>query len=123
MWGDCNVGAGVGAMGCTLGSCVLMFTGMCFVAGITLGVGVAVGRGSGILSILFNCVANVSSALRTGSPASKLGVVVDGGAVKMVMISTAACFRKSVNFTCGNGTLVGKNVTVSHVLTCFVRGK
>ena len=63
------------------------------------------------------------SALRTGSPACKLGVVVDGGAVRIVMISSAARFRKSASFTCGNGTLVGKNVTVSHVLTCFVQGK
>ena len=75
------------------------------------------------MSILCSCVANVSNAFLTGSPASKLGVVVDGGFVKMVMISVAACFRKSASLTYGNGTLVGKNVTVSQSLTCLVRGK
>ena len=65
----------------------------------------------------------MSNAFLTGSPASKLGVVVDGGCVKMVMMSVAACLRKSTNFTCGNGTVVGKNVTVSHTLTHFVHGK
>ena len=96
---------------------------MCTAGGCTLGVCASIVLGSGIVSILFNCVANVRRALRTGSPACKLGVVVDGGAVKMVMISTAACFRKSTSLTCGNGTLVGKNVTVSQFHTCFVRGK
>ena len=76
--------------------------------GNTLEVDVSILTGSGIVSILFNCFANVSKALRTGSPASELGVVVDGGFVRMVMISVAACLRKSTSLTCGNGTLVGK---------------
>ena len=77
----------------------------------------------GIISTLFICVANVSNAFLTGSPASRLGVVVDGGCVSMVMISVAACLRKSSNFICGNGTVAGKNVTVSQSLTSLVRGK
>ena len=107
----------------TLGSCAIYFEWVDTADGNTLGVSVSILTGSGIVSILFNCFANVSKALRTGSPASKLGVVVDGGFVRMVMISVAACLRKSTSLTCGNGTLVGKNVTVSHVLVCFVRGK
>ena len=91
--------------------------------GITLGDNVFILTGSGIVSILFNCFANVSKVLLTGPPASKLGVVVDGEFVKMVMISVAACYRKSTSLTFGNGTLVGKNITVSHVLSYFVRGK
>ena len=89
----------------------------------TLGVGESILTGSEIVSILCSCVANVSNAFLTGSPASKLGVVVDEGLAKMVMISVAACFRKSTSLTCGNGTLVEKNVTVSQSRICFVRGK
>ena len=44
-------------------------------------------------SARFNCSARVSSALRTGSPADSEGVVEEGGCVKMVMMSPAACFR------------------------------
>ena len=83
----------------TLGSCVI--SGDCALGanGITLGGDVSIMTGSGIFSTRLSCFANVSKALRTGSPASKLGVVVDGGFVRIVMISVAACFRKSTNFT------------------------
>ena len=107
----------------TLGSCAISLEDLCNGVDNTLGVGVSTLTGSGIASILFNCVASVSNAFRTGSPASKLGEVVDGGCVRRVMISVAACFKKSTSLTCGNGTFVGKNVTVSQALTCFVRGK
>ena len=75
----------------TLGSCARSFEYLCNVGDNTLGVGVSTLIGSGIVSILFGCVANVSKALRTGSPASKLGVVIDGGFVRTVMISVAVC--------------------------------
>ena len=64
---------------------------------------------SGNGSICFNCDDNSSKAFLTGSPADREGSVVDGGFVKMVVISVAACFRKSVTVTVGNGTVVGKN--------------
>ena len=73
--------------------------------------------------ILFSCVAKVNNALRTGSPASRLGVVVDGGLVNNVIISVAACVRKSTSVIFGNGTDTGKKVTVSQSLTVFVLGK
>ena len=56
----------------------------------TLGDGVMV---SGIGSARFNCSARVSNALRTGSPAVNEGVVGEGGCVKMLIISPAACLR------------------------------
>ena len=62
------------------------------VGGTILGDGLScVGNASGIFSILFNCVARVTRALRTGSPACNLGVVVEGGSVRMEIISLAAC--------------------------------
>ena len=47
----------------------------------------------------------------------------DGGCVSMVIISFAACFRKSVNLTSGMGMVCGTNVTVSHIRVILVRGK
>ena len=98
-----GIGGDVGAMGGTLvptlGSCVISGDVARVVNGITLGGGASVMSGSGIFSTRLSCFANVSKALRTGSPASKLGVVVDGGFVRIVIISVAACFRKSTNFT------------------------
>ena len=40
----------------------------------------------------------------------------------MVMISVADCFKKSVKDTSGNGTTLGKNVTVSQSLGVLVLG-
>ena len=113
----CNVAAGVydgcfGSVFSTLGSTLS-----------TLGNDIWGVGCSGILSIRFNWVANVMSALRTGSPACKIGVVVDGGCVSMVIISLAACLRKSFNFIAGNGIVVGKKVTVSQSLMVRVLGK
>ena len=44
----------------------------------------------------------------TLDPAYRLGVVVEGGLVKSVMISVTTCFKKSSNFTQGNGIVKGK---------------
>ena len=53
--------------------------------------------------MFFSCVANVRSAFLTGSPAAKLGVVVDGGLFSISTISVAAWWRKSMVFMLGNG--------------------
>ena len=62
----------------------------------------------GIISTLLSWVAKVNSAFRTGSPASRLGVVVDGGFVNSVIMSVAVCFKKSSSLICRKGTVVGK---------------
>ena len=74
----------------------------------------------GIVSARLSCVAKVKSALRTGSPAFNVGVVVEGISVSIVMISCADCRRKSSGLTLGKGTNFGKKVTVSQSLTVFV---
>ena len=51
----------------------------------------------------FNCPDNVSNALRTRSPASRLGTVDLGGFVNRWTISAAACYKKSLNFALGKG--------------------
>ena len=45
---------------------------------------------NGIGCIRLSCVARVNNAFLTGPPASKLGVVVEGGSVKIDMMSPAA---------------------------------
>ena len=74
-------------------------------------------------STRFSCCAISRRALRIGSPACRLGVVVDGGFVRMVTMSVAAWRRWSVMVTFGKGTSCGKKVTVSHILVVGVRGK
>ena len=64
----------------TLGACVLM------VDFSSVGFGL-------MSSTRFNCVASSKSALRTGSPAFKLGTVFCGGRVNIVTMSVAACFK------------------------------
>ena len=49
---------------------------------------------SGMCSIRFSWVARVTSALCTRLPACRLGVVVEGGRVRMEIMSLAACRRK-----------------------------
>ena len=78
---------------------------------------------SGIGFTRCNCVAKVSNAFLIGSPACKLGIFGAGGCVRMVMISVADCFKKSVSDTSGNGTTFGKKVTVSQSLMALMRGK
>ena len=77
----------------------------------------------GIVSTRLSCVAKVKSTLRTGYPASNVGVVVSGGSVRIVMISCAACRRKLSSLTLWKGTDFGNKVTVLQSLTVFVRGK
>ena len=77
----------------------------------------------GILSTRFSCIAKVKSALRTGYPASNVGFVVEGGSVRIVMISYAACHRKFSSLTLGRGTDFGKKVTVSQSMIVIVCGK
>ena len=61
-------------------------------------------RKVGSCSIWFREVARSSKALQIGSPACKEGVVVEGGCVKIVMMSVAACFKKSTNLISGKLT-------------------
>ena len=78
--GSMDAGVGVGSR--TLGSCV----SGCNTAG-------GDSFGSGMWSTWFNVVAISRSAFLTGSPARKEGTVVDGGCVRSVTISVAACFK------------------------------
>ena len=55
----------------------------------------------GIFSILLNCFACVRSTFLTGSPASNVDVVVDGGLVKIEMMPYAACLRKCSSLISG----------------------
>ena len=52
-------------------------------------------------------------------PASRLGVVVVGGAVSILMISSAVCLMKSSVLTLGNEITLGEKVTVSISRTIF----
>ena len=58
-----------------------------------------------------------------GSPTCKLEVVVEGGSVKIVIMSFAACLHKSSIFTFGKGMTVGNKVTVSTCPSMFAIGK
>ena len=58
----------------------------------------------GSCSIRFREVVRSSKALQIGSPACKEGVVVEGGCVKIVMMSVAACFKKLTNLISGKIT-------------------
>ena len=89
----------------------------------TLGDACTSGVISGIGCTFFNCVASVNRVFLTGSPAGRLGVVVDGGCVRIDMMSPAACLGWSVTFTVGKGIVVGKKVTVSQSLEVLVCGK
>ena len=58
-----------------------------------------------------------------GSPAYKLGAVVEGGSVKIIIMSFSACLKKSSFFTFGKGVDVVKKVTVSTCRSILVLGK
>ena len=126
-WSSVEVGIGWwggGLSGTTLGSVSGGRIRRCNVGVFTLGGGVTGCAGMVDMgSILLICVAIVYSVLGTGSSACKEGVVVEGGEASMVIMSVAACFKKSSILTSGKGTVVGKNVTVSNVLIILVRGK
>ena len=72
---------------------------------------------------LFNYVARVRRAFLTGSPVAKLGVVVDGGAVRIAIMSAADWCRKSSILIAGKGMCLGKKVTVLQSRGVRVRGK
>ena len=73
--------------------------------------------------VRFNIVANSKRSFLVSSPACSDDVVVDGGAVRMVIISVAACVKKSSILTSGKGIDFGKNVTVSTSLSLQVLEK
>ena len=66
------------------------------------------------------CSASLRSAFLTGSPASRVGIVREGGLVSISIMSFAACRRKSSVVTFGNGIVCGMNVTMSHTLSLLV---
>ena len=68
-------------------------------------------------------MARLNNALQIGSPVCKEGVVVDGGCVKMVIMSVAACCKKSTSCISENVTFLGRKVTVSHILLRIVERK
>ena len=68
-------------------------------------------------------VAIFNSAFLVGSPDSKHGMLDEGGAVRMVIMSTAAYRRNSSRFTLGMGNGLGKKVTVSISRSARVEGK
>ena len=87
----------------------------CSLGSVTLSVGVAIGAvmgtfdgvsilrdgvgGFGSFSALLSVSATFFRVLRAGYPASKLGVVVEGGVIRMVLISIVACLKKSYKST------------------------
>ena len=90
--------------------------GGCFTAG-----GLLVVCGSS--SACFNIVAKSKRAFLVSSPAFSDGVVVEGGAVRIVIISVAACRKKSSSCISGKGIAFGKKVTVSTSRSLRVFGK
>ena len=90
------------------------------VGGSTLGdVALIVGSGNGIWSMRFNWVASVTRAFRTEYSAANLGVVVEGGSVRINIMSLAACRRKSYNFTSIKGMLAEKKRSQYRSLLMF----
>ena len=73
----------------------------------------AEGVNIGNLSVLFKSVAIYNSVLRTGSPACKESVVLEGGAARIVTMSVAASRRKLVIDIFGKVIRLGNKVTVS----------
>ena len=75
--------------------------GVCTLGDDTVGLSDKLGKVGSCL-IRFREVARSSKALQIGSPACKEGVVVEGGCVKIVTMSVAACFKKLTNLISGN---------------------
>ena len=77
--------------------------------------------------IMFSALLSVSAIfcreLRVGSPASKLGVVVEGGAVRIVIMSGAACLKNSSNPTFEIGISLGKKLLYPHPLPTLLARK
>ena len=100
----------------TMGADVCTFDGFS-----TVGDGMG---GFGSISALLSASAIFCRALHVGYPASKLGVVVViGGVVRMVIISVAACLKKSSKSTFGIEISLGKRVNVSTSITKLVGWK
>ena len=77
----------------------------------------------GSLSVCLRIFAISKSAFLVGSPVSRLGDVGVDGAVRIPIISSAACLKKSSIFTFGSEITFGKEVTVSISLADLVLGK
>ena len=104
----------------TLGSAAGTISGTVFS---TLGSAVSFCRMSSNLLVRCSMVEISNKAFVMGSPARKLGVVVDGGCVSMSTMSSAACRRWSSKDSFGMGISCGTNVTVSQMRVVLVRGK
>ena len=109
---DCTLGSVSLSIGASLGTVVGTFDGVS-----TLGDGVG---GFGSFSTLLSVSVIFCRAMRAGYPASKLGIVVEGGAVRMVVIFVATCLKKSSKSTFRLGVSPGKKATVSTSLINFV---
>ena len=68
-------------------------------------------------------LASLRRAFLVVSPASKLIIFCFDGEVRMVIISDAACFKKSSVVTLGIGVVAGKKVTVFTSFSALVFGK
>ena len=123
------IGVGVGVGGVTglsdvecdyiLGSVALSVgVSICVVIDIfddvsTLGDGVG---GFGFFSVLLSVSAIFCRSLCVGSPASKLGVVVEGVAVRIVIMSVAIYLKKLFKPIFGIGISLGKKLLCPHPL-------
>ena len=76
-----------------------------------------------MLCVLFNSVAMTKIAFFVTSPASNEGTVGCGGLLRSVMMSVAACLRKSVMVTSGKLICLGRKVTVSASTSDLVLGR
>ena len=81
------------------------------------------GDGTSNISVRFRIVTISRSVFLVGSPASRLGVIVVGDTFRILIISSAACLKKSSVLTFGNEITFGKKVAVSMCLTDLVLGK
>ena len=79
--------------------------------------------GFGSVSALLSVSVIFCRALRVGSPDSKLGVIVRGGDVRMVIISIAVCLKKSSKPTFGIGISPGKMLLCPYPLPTLLAEK
>ena len=77
----------------------------------------------GMISACCNCSAKVMSTLQSGLSACNDGDVVEGGYVRILIISPAAFRIKSSSLICGKGAVMGNEVTVLQPWTVLVLGK
>ena len=78
--------------------------------------------GFGNISALLIFSALFCRALRVRSPVSKLGVVIEVGAVRMVIMSVATCLKKSSKPIFGIGISLGKKLLCPHSLPILLAG-